>query len=199
MQTVFLLSHNKRTGMFDSRSYDPIPSERPLQVYELFQQILDGLVVDKERALAEVNADYSTTTEIADVLLRTAEVPFRIGHHYASTLTNYGRSQGLKLNEIPYAEAARIYKADAKQDFPLCEAEFKETISAEHMISVSKGIGGPQLAEVTRMLADGHAKMQSDRDWLNSQKGHLATIEAALDKSVAALAAGASTNGSSSR
>jgi argininosuccinate lyase len=71
MQTVFHLSHNNRTGMFDSRSYDSAPSERPPQVCELFQQVLDGLVVDKDRALAEVNADYSTTTEIADSPLRT--------------------------------------------------------------------------------------------------------------------------------
>lgn len=199
MQTIFLLSHNNRTGMFDSRSYDPIPSERPLQVYGLFQQILGGLVVDKDRALAEVNADYSTTTEIADTLLRIADVPFRTGHHYASTLTNYGRSKGLKLNEIPYAEAARIYKAAAKQDFPLSEAEFKETISAEHMVSVSEGIGGPQLAEVTRMLADGLTKMKSDLDWLKSQKDHLAASEASLSKDVAALTAGASTNDPANR
>jgi argininosuccinate lyase len=199
MQTVFLLSHNNRPGMFDSRSYDPVPSERPLQVFELFQQVLDGLVVDKDRALAEVNADYATTSEIADTLLRTADVPFRIGHHYASALTNYGRSQGLKLNEIPYAEAARIYNADAKQDFPLDEAEFKATISAEHMVSVSKGIGGPQFAEVTRMLADGHTRMKSDLDWLKSQKDHLAATEASLNKTAAMLAAGASTNGLANR
>jgi argininosuccinate lyase len=191
MQAVFLLSHNNRPGMFDSRSYDPVPSERPLQVYELFQQVLNGLVVDKDRALAEVNAGYSTTSELADALLRTADVPFRIGHHYASTLTNYGRSHGLKLNENPYAEAVRIYKADAKQDFPLDEAEFKETISAAHMVSGSKGIGGPQLAEVTRMLADGHIKLGSDLDWLKSQKDHLAAAESSLNRAAAALAAGA--------
>lgn len=196
MQTVFLLSHNNRTGMFDSRSYDPVPSERPLRVYELFQQVLDGLVVDKDRALAEVNADYATTSEIADALLRKADVPFRIGHHYASMLTNCGRSQGLKLNEIPYAEAARIYQADTKQEFPLSETEFKETISAEHMVSVSKGIGGPQLAEVTRMLADGHSKMKSDLDWLKSRQNHLAAAESALNKAVAVLAAGANSSAS---
>ena len=77
--------------------------------------------------------------------------------------------------------------------------EFKETISAEHMVSVSKGAGGPQPAEVTRMLADGYTKMKSDLDWLNSQKAHLAAVEASLNKSVAALAAGASTDGSSNR
>lgn len=190
MQTVFLLSHNNRPGMFDSRSYDPVPSARPLQVFELFQQVLDGLVIDKDRALAEVNADYATTSGLADALLRTADVPFRTGHHYASTLTNYGRSRGLKLNDIPYAEAVRIYKADAKAEFPLGEAEFKQTISAEHMVLGSKGIGGPQLAEASRMLADGLGKMELDRNWLKSRKDHLAAAELSLNKAVAALAAG---------
>ncbi|SDM92372.1 argininosuccinate lyase [Afipia sp. GAS231] len=199
MQTVFLLSHNNRPGMFDSRSYDPVPSTRPLQVYGLFLEVLDGLVVDRDRALAEVNADYATTSGIADALLRTADVPFRIGHHYASTLTNYGRSHGLKLNEIPYAEAARIYEAEAKQDFPLDEAEFKQTISAEQMVFGSRGIGGPQLAEVTRMLADGHSKMKPDLDWLKSRKDRLAAAESALNTAVAALAADARANGSASR
>jgi argininosuccinate lyase len=67
------------------------------------------------------------------------------------------------------------------------------------MVSVSKGIGGPQLAEVIRMLADGHTKMKSDLDWLKSQEDHLAATEASLNKSVAALAAGTSTNGSANR
>ena len=192
MQTVFLLSHNNRPGMFDSRSYDPVPSVRPLQVFQLFLEVLDGLVVDKDRALAEANADYSTTSGIADALLRVADVPFRIGHHYASALTSYGRSHSLKLHEIPYAEAARIYKTEAKQDFPLGEAEFKQTISAGHMVFGNKGIGGPQLAEATRMLADGHSKIKSDMDWLQSRRDGLAAAESTLNKAVAALAAGAS-------
>lgn len=191
MQTVFLLSHNNRPGMFDARSYDPVPSVRPLQVFQLFIEVLDGLVVDSDRALAEVNADYSTTSGIADALLTKADIPFRIGHHFASELTRYGRSKGLKLNEIPYAEAARIYQAEAKQDFPLSEAEFKDTISAEHMVFGNKGIGGPQLAEVTRMLAGGRGRVKSDRDWLTSRKDRLAAAQSDLDAVMAALASGA--------
>ena len=189
MQTVFLLSHNNRTGMFDYRGYDPVPSERPLQVYGLLQQILDNLVISKERALAEVNAEYSTTTEIADALSRQADVPFRIGHHYASALTNYGRARGLRLQEIPYSEAARIYKDDVKQDLPLSEAAFKEVISAEHMVYGSKGLGGPQLAEVTRMIADERAALKSDGDWMRSEKNRLEAAEASLNTAASALSA----------
>jgi argininosuccinate lyase len=188
MQTVFLVAHNTRIGMFDYRMYDPVPCARPLQVFKLFQQIVDGIVVNKERALAEVKADYSTTTEIADALLQRAEVPFRVGHHFASQLTDYGRTNGLKLHEIPYAEAARIYPADTQQKFPLAEPDFREVISAEYMVFGRKGIGGPQLAEVNRMLADERTKAAADRAHLKDNNDHLARAAAALDKAFNALA-----------
>ncbi len=188
MQTVLLISHNNRTGMFDYRSYDPLPYARPLQVFKLLQQILDGIVVNKERALAEVRADYSTTTEIADALLQRGDVPFRIGHHFASRLTDYGRSNSLKLHEIPYAEAARIYAADTQQALPLSAADFAEVISAEYMVYGRKGIGGPQLAEVNRMQADEVAKAAADRDWLKDCNQHLARAAAVLEQAFAALA-----------
>ena len=98
-----------------------------------------GLSSTKQRALAEVNADYSTTTEIADALLQRADVPFRIGHHFASQLTDYGRGKGLTLHEIPYAEAARIYAADTQQKLPLNEAAYREIISAEYMVFGRQG------------------------------------------------------------
>ena len=188
MQTVLLICHNNRTGMFDYRSYDPVPCARPLQVFKLFQQILDGIVVNKERALAEVNSDYSTTTEIADALLQRGDVPFRVGHQFASKLTDYGRGQGLKLHEIPYAEAIRIYTADTQQAFPLSETEFRDVISAEYMVFGRKGIGGPQLAEAERMLSDQRAGAASDRGWLKNSSLHLTSTETALDNAFTALA-----------
>src|SRR5687768_12551050 len=132
MHGVFLIAHNNRTGMFDYRAYDPVPCARALQVFKLFQQVIDGIVVDKARALAEVRADYSTTTEIADALMQRANVPFRIGHHFASKLTDYGRGKGIRIDEIPYAEAQRLYTEQTKEALPLSEAEFAEVISAEY-------------------------------------------------------------------
>jgi argininosuccinate lyase len=35
-----------------------------------------------------VHTGYATATEIADALLPKAEVPFRIGHHFAGKLMN---------------------------------------------------------------------------------------------------------------
>ena len=166
----------------------PLPAARALLVFKLFGQIIDGLVVNKERALAEVNADYSTTTEIADALLQRADVPFRIGHHFASQLTDYGRGKGLTLHEIPYAEAARIYAADTQQQLPLNEAAYREIISAEYMVFGRQGIGGPQPAEVKRMLGDERTKAAADRQWHQDTSARLAKAAAASNQAFNKLA-----------
>jgi argininosuccinate lyase len=173
MQTVFLLSHNNRTGMFDYRMYDPVPCARALQVFTLLAQVIGGIAVNRERALAEVHADYSTTTEIADALMQKADVPFRIGHHFASKLTDYGRGHGLKLGDIPYAQAARIYQEQTQQALPLDEPAFREAISAEYMVFGRKGAGGPQLSEINRMLAEESANVAADSAWLKGAADHL--------------------------
>ncbi len=188
MHTVFLISHNNRTGMFDYRMYDPVPCARALQVFKLLRQVMGGLVVNKERALAEVKADYSTTTEIADALMQKADVPFRIGHHFASKLTDYGRGKGIKLHDIPYAEAVRIYHEQTQHTLPLSETAFREVISAEYMVFGRKGIGGPQLAEVHRMLAEERAILAADLAWLNNSKDHLARADATLEQAFTSLA-----------
>ena len=189
MHAVFLIAHNTRTGMFDYRSYDPVPCARPLQVFRLFQQVVDGIVVNKARALAEVRDDYSTTTEIADALMQRNDVPFRIGHHFASTLTDYGRSRELKLDEIPYQEAARLYREQSGDDFPLNEADFARVVSAEYMVFGRKGLGGPQLAEVARMLSEHDETLRSERGWLEERAAALARADAMLEQAFGALTA----------
>lgn len=187
MQTMTFVAHNNRPGMFDYRMYDPVPAGRALQVFELFKQVVDALVVNKARALEEVQADYSTTTEIADALLQRAAVPFRTGHHFASKLTDYGRGQGLKLQEIPYAEVARIYAEQAKAKLPLSEQEFREVISAEYMVFGRTGAGGPQTTEVRRMLSATGEAIQTDNTRLKKQSGQLASGDTVRDKMFATL------------
>lgn len=188
MHGVSLISHNTRIGMFDYRMYDPVPCPRPLLVFDIFTKVVNGLVVNKERALAEVRADYSTTTEIADALLQRANVPFRIGHHFASQLTDFGRGKGLKLQEIPYTEAARIYEAGNQAKFPLTEADFKEVISAEYMVFGRRGIGGPQVKEVERMLDVERTGNDQDRTTLAGMQKHVADAVRSLQQAFDVLA-----------
>jgi argininosuccinate lyase len=191
MQSVFLLAHNVRTGMFDYRMYDPVPAAQALRVLGILAKVADGLVVDAARALAVVEADYSTSTEIADALLQRAGVPFRMGHHFASTLADYGRARSLKLHEIPHADAARIYHEQTGTALPLSPEQLREVTRAQPMVSGRKGRGGSQPAEVARMLEAEGAAVAFDRAWVKSERARLAAALSSLDDRVRALAASA--------
>ncbi|MCB1740100.1 MAG: argininosuccinate lyase [Gammaproteobacteria bacterium] len=190
MQSQPLLAHNNRTGMFDYRLYDPVPHARAVQVLDLARRIVDGLVVDAERALNMVLADYSTTTEIADVLAQVADVPFRIGHHFASKLTDHGRSKGLRLHEIPYETVARLYQTESGQALPLDEAALRRVTSAEHMVQGRRGQGGPQRVEMQRMLDAERTRIDACDEWLRRSRADLAAADATREQAFRALCDG---------
>ena len=128
---------------------------------------LEGASFDIDALARRANVGWITLTELADTLQREADVPFRIGHHFASELVNYGRGHHLRAGEIPYAEAQRIYAdiataAKMETKLPLSEEKFRRALTAENMVNASKGLGGPQPAEVARMLASARDRIAAD-------------------------------------
>ena len=147
--TFSLLAHNVQAGMSDYKDFgnrDAYPNKIMRDMADLFAHagaVVKTLRFNADRALDEVNSDYSTTTELADTLQREADMPFRIGHHFASEIVNFGRSHHLRAAQIPYVEAQKIF-ADvataAKLDsvLPISEERFRTVLTAENMVAAAK-------------------------------------------------------------
>lgn len=186
-------AHNVPSGMHDYKPDGPDPALRDAaRMFADLAELLPAFRFDAERALEEVNAEYSTTTELADVLQRDADVPFRAGHHFASDLVTYGRSNRLRAADIPFDEAKRLYKNAAAHfglatEFPLSESAFYDALSAEGMVRASQGLGGPQPGEVARMLSGQRDALESDRVWTRTARDRLAEAALRRDTAFAAL------------
>lgn len=192
-QKVLLMAHNTTFGeVSDVRYYLKdqvlVVSDETKSMYRILKTILDGLVVDPARTLETVNADFSTMTEIADALLRSSGVPFRIGYNFASAVTTYGRANGKTPSQISYEEYTRLYKEVNGGPLPLTEAQLQEAIDPRKMVANRRGRGGPQPAEVRRMVAEHQRRLSADRAWVAGERHKMATAEARLDTAFSQLA-----------
>ena len=193
-QTVFLIAHNTSSGMTDYRSGDQLleTTATATRMYALYADVVAGLEVDPRRSLSEVDADYSTMTEVADTLLRHADVPFRVGHHYASEITEYGRAHGKRPKELTVDELRHLYQEAYDEALPVDVALIQAALDPEEMVRSRRGLGGPQPEEVTRMLETRRARVAASRRWLAETRAGLHDANEALEAAFQPLVAAAS-------
>lgn len=197
-QWVTLRAHNVSPGMVDYKDAWQTPRVYQLttEMLHQFGAVMKALKLDKARAKEELDGDWTTSMELAETLQRVNQVPFRVGHHFASEVVAYARQNNLKPAQFPYAQARQIYTAAAAKyqvqpaELPLDEAAFKATLSAEMMVRTRVGIGGPQPAEVRRMLGLANEQLSRDRSWLDERHARLLQAQAALNQAFQKLLGG---------
>src|SRR3546814_1728749 len=72
------------------------------------------MCISPDRALEELNSDWTASQELADVLMRKYKLPFRVGHHFASEVVSYAKANNIKPLDFPYDQARRIYEEAVK-------------------------------------------------------------------------------------
>jgi argininosuccinate lyase len=181
--SMTLLAHNVTSGMTDVRESvtSIVPAQRVHELLYFLLRTVEAAVVDPTRSLAEVNRDYSAMTNLAEVLVETAGVPFREAHEFASRLTDYGRERGLRPPEIAYADAAAVYAEHIGADLPLTAATFAAALDPRQIIVTRRGRGGPQPSEVQRMLDLAAERLARHEQWLADRRASLRGAEAQLD------------------
>ncbi len=194
-EAVVIRAHNVTSGMVDykSEAEDLGLFVHAVQMVGATDRVFDALVVNKPRAREELESDWTSTMNLAEFLLQAHQIPFRVGHGFASQLVSYARPLDLTPKTIPFNVVTDLFgKTLAKfelpaQAFPMSEAEFREVMSPEWIVAHTKGVGGPQPDETARMLKEAQQRLDADKAWLKQQRDKLADADAALDKAFATL------------
>lgn len=188
-------AHNITPGMVDAKD-SKINTEMvrsAVRTLQGFDKILKGIVVSPERALEELNSDWTASQELADVLMRKHKLPFRLGHHFASDVVDVAKAQNIKPLDFPYAEAQRIYKDVVKDypgmatELPMSENELKDTLNPMAIVQGRQTVGGPQEPEMKRMLALATQRLKEQNQWVQSQKNAIDNAAKDLDRDFAKL------------
>ena len=192
-------THNITPGMSDPKDVKQNSAmvDAGISALKRWDRVLKAMVINPERALEELNSDWTASQELADVLMRKYKLPFRDGHHFASEVVSYAKANNIKPLDFPYEQARRIY-ADAMKDskygteLPMSEAEFRSTLDPVAIVKNRATLGGPQPAEMERMLRQARDQLASQDAWIKARRAHIDDALAELDKRFDALVASAS-------
>lgn len=183
-----LEAHNIPPGMSDAKEVKPNTDvvNSAIKVLAGWDKILNALVVDPDRALEELNSDWTASQELADVLMREYKLPFREGHHFASEIVDYAKAHNIRPSDFPYAEARRIYKEATKDyatgELPMSEQEFRASLDPVAIVRHRATIGGPQPAEMERMLKAARQTLAHQDAWIKEKRSRIDASLARLDR-----------------
>jgi argininosuccinate lyase len=194
-EAAVIRSHNVTSGMVDykSQAEELGVFAQAVRMVGATDRVFDAIVVNKPRAREELESDWTSTMNLAEWLLQSHQIPFRIGHGFASQLVSYARPLDLTPKTIPFDKVTEIFGQTLlkfempAQPLPMTEAEFREVMSPDWIVAHTQGIGGPQPAETARMLKAAQERLDADKVWMKQQRDRLAQADVVLDKAFAAL------------
>ena len=99
-----------------------------------------------ERMLAAAELGYATATDLADWLVRQANIPFREAHHITGAAVKLAESRGVALDQLPLGDLQAI---DPRIDDRVFSA-----LSVEASVAARASHGGTAPAEVRKRVAE---------------------------------------------
>ena len=108
--------------------------------------MIEGATFRTERMRAAAELGYATATDLADWLVRQANIPFREAHHITGSAVKLAESRGVALDKLPLADLQAI---DARIDSQVFAA-----LSVEASVAARASHGGTAPAEVRKRVAE---------------------------------------------
>jgi argininosuccinate lyase len=143
-----------------------------------------GAELDVARLEARAAEGGTTSTELADHLARTHQVPFMTAHAIAARLMRATRERP----GVPLGATLSTISGDLL-GVPLqySDADLAAIMSPRHFVEVRTTPGGPAPAETARALEESWTLLATDRAWLAARREALSDAAATLTARSAAL------------
>lgn len=197
-QTAVIRAHNLQLGMYDNKESvsedNTAVFVQGVHMLQLTHWAFSMLKVLPERALEELNNDWTCTMALAELLQHVHAVPFRVGHNFASDLVTVARENGFLPTTFPYAKAVEIYSDVTKRldwkdgALPLTEEQFRQILSPQYVVSTLEGFGSPAPQSTEEGLQKIEARLHADKDWQSERRALLNSKDQLLDSLFEALA-----------
>jgi argininosuccinate lyase len=113
--------------------------------------MVEDLVPNRERMRASANAGFSTATDVADWLVKQANIPFREAHHITGQIVALAESKGMSLDGLTIEDFKSI---DERID-----SRIHKVLSVESSVAARRSYGGTAPENVALQAARWREKL----------------------------------------
>lgn len=155
----------------------------------LTRAVLDAVTFLPDVGRTRAAGDFSTITDLADLLVRDAGLPFRLAHEICATLVRDALDAGAGPGSI---DAARVNAAATERAgfaVRLSERAVRDALDPEASVARRAHLGGTAPDTVRAAVTAARAELDADRRTIAARREALASAGRDLDARSAALGA----------
>jgi argininosuccinate lyase len=192
---INVLHNTPFTDMVDSEGDT---QEMGYQVFDVAGRVLDLLAammpagaIDPARVAINLKRSCATITELADTLVRTEGLSFRLAHGVAAKVASAVVAISGDLPTDGYAPFAAAFRERAGRDSSIGPDEFARIVSPEHFVAVRERFGGPGPAALDSAISGYRTALKGFEQRADAITRRESDAAAELDARFAELAGGA--------
>jgi argininosuccinate lyase len=117
--------------------------EEALKSLELMKLLVENVEPDQARMMSRAAVDFSTVTDLADLLVRKANVSFRDAHHIIGAVVRDALDRGIPANEITPEMINSTASEQLGRQVSLQKSDLGECMDPVSNVAARRSHGGP--------------------------------------------------------
>ena len=163
--------------------------EEALKALTLMKLLVERVEPDRERMAARAAEDFSTVTDLADLLVRKADTSFRDAHHIIGAVVRQALDQGLSARQITPAMIATAAGEQLGRRIALHEDDLAGCLHPHRNVAARQSPGGPAPRRVLEHLGEQRARLDKQRTVIDRTARRIHDARESLQERIRALVA----------
>ncbi|MGH2557781.1 MAG: argininosuccinate lyase [Thermomicrobiales bacterium] len=147
-------------------------------VLDLLTAVFATIGVDRDLLAARAGQGFTTSTELADTLVRRYGLPFRTAHAVAGKVVKAAIAEGKEADSITVAMVEVAARSVIGQTIGIDEATLRNALDPWQFVRSRAIPGGPAPEAMRRYLSDCRGRLYDDRRWLAGERERLMAADA---------------------
>ncbi|MUZ65376.1 argininosuccinate lyase [Agrobacterium vitis] len=151
---------------------------------ELMGGIMETLIVHDERMKQSLSTSWSTSSNLADVLVRDYNLSFRQAHHVVARFVRICVTEGISRADASAMVLERASRETLDQGLAMAEDGLAAALDPMEFLRSRVSSGSVNPLEVEGMIASSATALKVSRTWLSRKTDNLEEAKSDLDKAI---------------